>query len=298
VIDFCQGQVQAPLVILLGGMHGNEPSGVEAIEMVFRFIDLENMNGSILGLRGNLKALGYGVRFIHADLNRLWTAENVYEALQDPVDTLSEDEQSLRGLVRVINEAVAEVDPSAIYFLDLHTTSSDGGIFCILTDDLLSISVGQKLGLPCVYDLLKNVKNSGLQYMQGHDWGIPCYALAFEAGHHKDPFSVYRSFASAMRFVDLTAITTQQLVSNPYDHMLDTYGMLPRSTSVKYRYHIEDDRRFMMKPGYKHYSPVRAGDIMARYDGKHVHAEMDGRVLMPLYQKQGSDGFYIVTDLV
>ncbi len=298
IINFIKGKKNKPLVILLGGIHGDEPSGVQAIDMVFRNVGEEMCQGSILGLRGNIAAIKANKRFIEKDLNRLWTPTRVYDALQDPADTLTEDEQSLRGLVQTINQFVDEVEPCAIYFLDMHTTSSDGGIFAILTDDAGSIDVASRLDLPCVYEMLKNVSHSALNYMQAHDWGAPCYAMAFEAGHHKDPFSVYRHFAAAMRFISIAKISTQDLTDHPYDHMLDIYvTTLPKSVSAKYRYGIVDDRLFAMKPGYKHFSPVKKGDIVARYDGNYVYAPMDGLILMPLYQKQGGDGFFIVQEI-
>jgi succinylglutamate desuccinylase len=299
IVNYIKGKKQQPLVILLGGIHGNEPSGIQAIEMVFRNIGMEMCQGSILGLRGNLAAIKVNRRFIVTDLNRLWTPANVYNALQDPSDTLSDDEQSLRGLVQTINQFVDDLEPCAIYFLDMHTTSSDGGIFAILTDDKASIDVARKLALPCVYDLLKNVSHSALNYMQAHDWGVPCYAMAFEAGHHKDPFSVYRHFAVAMRFIIQAEISEQDLTNHQYDHMLDIYmTTLPKSVSAKYRYGIGEARLFAMKPGFKHYSPIKKGEIVARYNGEYVYAPMDGLILMPLYQKQGGDGFFIVQEIL
>jgi succinylglutamate desuccinylase len=295
IIDAFYGVKNTPLVILMGGIHGNETAGVEAIEMAFRFIATDMLQGSIVGLKGNLAALAAHSRFITRDLNRLWTPENVMVTTIDHIDAL-DDISSLYGLVNVINQVIDHTEPSEIYFMDLHTTSSDGGIFCILTDNPDSIDKAQLMGLPCVYDLLKNVSHSALHYIQNQPWDIQCYAMAFEGGHYKDPFSIYRSFAAIMRWIKIANISDQSLLDNPYEHMLEAYGQLPQATYVKYRYPIVESRFFMMKPGYKHFSPITKGEIVGRYDGEHIISSMDGYILMPLYQKQGGDGFYIIAE--
>ena len=49
-----------------------------------------------------------------------------------------------------------------------------------------------------------------------------------------------------------------------------------------------------MKPGFKNFQAVTKGELLARYDDQDVKAEADGMILMPLYQAQGNDGFFIV----
>jgi succinylglutamate desuccinylase len=38
---------------------------------------------------------------------------------------------------------------------------------------------------------------------------------------------------------------------------------------------------------------VAAGTLLARDDGGEIRAPFDGLLLMPLYQAQGSDGFFL-----
>src|SRR5690606_5346604 len=61
-------------VIAIGGMHGNEPAGVTALEKVFEYLHEHQprFNGRLVGFAGNLKALELGERFIDRDLNRMW----------------------------------------------------------------------------------------------------------------------------------------------------------------------------------------------------------------------------------
>ena len=84
VIGQYTGEVKGPLLIVLGGMHGNEPAGVKAIDLLFKMLEVEpitnpefKFHGKIIGIRGNLRALEEGKRFIVKDINRQWIPEQV-----------------------------------------------------------------------------------------------------------------------------------------------------------------------------------------------------------------------------
>jgi len=73
------GDHHGPLLIVFGAMHGNEPAGVRALEMVFKMLEVEpitnpsfQFSGKLIGLIGNLQAYQKKVRFIDKDLNRSW----------------------------------------------------------------------------------------------------------------------------------------------------------------------------------------------------------------------------------
>jgi succinylglutamate desuccinylase len=61
------------LVLCIGAIHGNELSGVLALEKVFDYLERNkiNLNGRLVGLRGNLQAIDRGQRYLDKDLNRV-----------------------------------------------------------------------------------------------------------------------------------------------------------------------------------------------------------------------------------
>jgi len=72
-------------LICIGGIHGNEPAGVQALEQVFKMIDAEPTKnpefkffGTLVGLRGNVAALKKKQRYINKDLNRQWTYPKIH----------------------------------------------------------------------------------------------------------------------------------------------------------------------------------------------------------------------------
>ena len=77
LIGTYEGKEGGPLFICLGAMHGNEPAGVKAIEMVLKMLEVEPIRnadfvyrGVMIGLIGNKKAYAEGKRFVDKDLNR------------------------------------------------------------------------------------------------------------------------------------------------------------------------------------------------------------------------------------
>ena len=64
-------------MIFIAAIHGNENSGVIALKKFFREIEQHNIkvDGTIIGLIGNLNALKINARYIDHDLNRMWSTK-------------------------------------------------------------------------------------------------------------------------------------------------------------------------------------------------------------------------------
>ncbi len=72
----------------------------------------------------------------------------------------------------------------------------------------------------------------------------------------------------------------------------------PRVVEVRYRHAVPRDRRFRMERGFRSFQRVEAGQKLGEWeDGETVRAPEAGRILMPLYQNQGDDGFFLVRDV-
>ena len=74
-----RGSAAGPLLVCIGGIHGNEPAGVAALERVVASLTRERppFRGELVALRGNLAALELGRRFVDEDLNRIWTLPRI-----------------------------------------------------------------------------------------------------------------------------------------------------------------------------------------------------------------------------
>jgi len=80
--------------------------------------------------------------------------------------------------------------------------------------------------------------------------------------------------------------------------MLQTFAHeLPRRLRVKYHYWITEEDAFRMRPGFMNFQKVSRGEVIAEDRNGEIIAPMDGLIFMPLYQRSGNDGFFIVEEM-
>ena len=80
-----------------------------------------------------------------------------------------------------------------------------------------------------------------------------------------------------------------------YAKKLEESSVNQDSFEVVYRYQLGPEDDFVMVPGFKNFDRVSKGQLLAWNKGEPVYSEWDDYVFMPLYQSQGSDGFFIVS---
>lgn len=305
IIGKYTGVERGPLLICLAGMHGNEPAGIRALESLFQMLEVEPMVnpdfhfcGRIIGLRGNVQALRLQQRFLEKDLNRQFTPENVQRVRQLPIAQLTAEDLELRQLLEAVEEEIADYHPECLYFLDLHTTTADGGIFAITTDDETSIRIGVELHAPVITGMLKGLRGTTLHYFNTENLGVPTVAITFEAGQHDDPLSVNRAIAAIVNCLRTIDCVKAEHVENRHDQLLQDYARhLPKVAHLIKSHPIHDNDGFTMVPGYQNFQKVKKGETLAYDHNGPIIVEIDARVLMPHYQQQGNDGFFLVKEV-
>lgn len=284
------------LVIAMGGVHGNEPAGVEAIRQVVDYLQDNQVptKGCFLGIKGNMAALETGARYIDKDLNRLWYDKQIEHVRTSSFEDLKESEdKEQKEILFLLEQFLSHRETeNPFLFIDLHTTSAENGFFSIVNDNPDALELSKKLNVPFVKGLTSVLTDTSLEMFSNRKYA----AIAFEAGHHKDPSSIER-----MKAILLLALHTMGIVAlsiyeiEKFNLILFEAGKaLPKETSFSYRHSIHSQDKFEMKSGFKNFDPVNQGQELARDQEGKVFANEDGYILMPLYQKQGSDGFFIV----
>ena len=119
LIGKIKGKPNGPTIVFFGGIHGNETAGVFALKEVFEKIKETQVQGTIYGISGNLKALKTNQRFIDKDLNRVWLKENLSQ-LENKTN-LNNEEREQQELYRILKHILKE-EEGPFYFIDLHTT--------------------------------------------------------------------------------------------------------------------------------------------------------------------------------
>lgn len=302
VIGKFVGKQPGALLIAIGGMHGNEVAGVKAIETLLQMLKNEpNKNpdfeftGTFLGLIGNLRAYQQRQRFIQKDLNRQWAFEHIEEIFRQDLHSLDTEDIELRELLNTVFEAIEATQPAEILLIDLHTTSADGGIFSIVTEDDKSLNLAQYLHAPVITGLLKGLSGTTLHYFNTETFGIPTAAIAFESGQHEDPLSVNRAIAALIYALKALDCVAEQDIESQDELILrkDAEG-LPKVAKLKYSHRIKPEDAFQMKPGYQNFQQLHAGEVIAIDAKGEIKVPYDCQILMPLYQKQGNDGFFLI----
>ncbi len=302
VIGRYTGTERGPLLIVLGGIHGNEPAGVKALERMFSMLEVEPQNnpnfhffGRLLGLRGNIRAMQAGKRFIVKDLNRQWTKENVARVRQAKDADLDEEDLELRELLEVIEAEIEDYQPEKMVLLDFHTTTAFGGIFSIATDDPESTRIAVELHAPVVKGLLKGIRGTSLHYFCNENFKPETVAICFESGQHDEKLSVNRAIAALTNCMRSIDCVRAEDVENRHDSILMEYSKgLPKVTELIEIHSIQPGDKFRMAPGFKNFQDIKKGELLAHDKNGEIHASDDGLILMPLYQKQGDDGFFLI----
>lgn len=305
VIGRYSGIKDGPLLIVFGGLHGNEPAGIKAIELMFKMLEVEPITnpdfqyaGSFLGIIGNLQAYQKGERFIDRDLNRMWTDDNVHRIMNTPYNILVNEDKELYEINELIRMEIDRLKPQKIIVLDLHTTSSFGGIFSIPTDAEESTKIAIELHAPVVKGMLNGISGTTLHYFNTRNLGIPTVAVAFESGQHDEEISMNRAIAAITNCMKIIGSIEAAHVENRHDAILIEYSKnLPKVTELIYKHSVAAGDNFRMLPNYKNFQPIRKGEILAVNEDGEIKAPEDALILMPLYQKQGDDGFFLIKEL-
>ena len=287
VVAHLRGKERGPMLIVLGGIHGNEPAGLHALEPILERLSLDH--GDFVALSGNRAALAEGVRYVDRDLNRGWSDEAI-AALPARGEGSSEDDEQ-RGLLGAIEDALAEARGPA-YFLDLHTTSADGHPFVVVGDDPAHRAFAHAFGLPVFLGLVGKLSGALTPWLCTR--GVT--ALAIEGGQNDDEWSVVRHTAAIrIALVETGLLPLSSLGPLNLSHRLleNARADLPREIEIVSRYAITPEDGFVMQPGFSNIHPVRAGTLLARDRHGDIRAPLDGLVVMPLYQGQGDDGFFM-----
>lgn len=283
-----------PTVVLLAGLHGNEPAGTRAIRAVIEALRRQEapLRGRIVGLAGNLGALAAGRRHLARDLNRGWKRDDV-AALLAPSSTrrLAEDDEQ-RELLRAIAPLLAEAREPVV-FLDLHSTSGDSPPFTVMADVLRNRKIGLALPLPLILGIEEILDSTALGYLcdLGH------VALAVEGGQNDDPMTVANHEAAIWITLAasgaLDAADVPDLPARCAQLAAASRGR-PSVVEIRHRHLVEEGDGFAMRPGWSSFQPVRRGEVVADDARGPIRVPESGYMLMPRYQGQGEDGYFIV----
>ncbi|WP_439152634.1 succinylglutamate desuccinylase/aspartoacylase family protein [Winogradskyella sp.] len=277
-------------IVFFGGIHGNEYAGVKALNKVLKLIKPSDVNGEIYGIYGNIKALDRNKRFLKSDLNRMWTLRQLRSIENE--DNLNDEEREQKELFHFINQLFA-TNKSPLYFIDLHTTSSKSLPFITINDALINRKFSNCFPVPVVLGIEEYLDGPLLSYLNT----LGYVSLGFESGQHTDPNAV----TNAAAFINLVlkyAGNVNSINTSTYESVLKNASKNISSIfEVIYKYHIKPQEDFKMVEGFESFQNIKKGTLLAITDGIKIYSEHNAKLFMPLYQKSGNDGYFIIRSI-
>jgi hypothetical protein len=144
--------------------------------------------------------------------------------------------------------------------------------------------------------LEEHIEGTLLEYLNG----LGYITMGFEGGRHTDPASVdlleagvWVALAASGVLPDADRVAEVERAQRLLE---ENRRGLPRVFEVRYRHPVQPEDRFRMRPGYASFQPLTQGEWVAEDRSGDVHAPAGGRILMPLYQTQGDDGFFVIRE--
>ena len=290
------GNKKGPTLIFFAGIHGNEPAGVTALEHIFEKLNTDTfqVQGAIYGVRGNIPALLEGKRFIDHDLNRLWTTERIAEIKSRSASNSSVEELELLKIEQAVLEILGFSAPP-FYFIDFHTTSSKTLPFITINDALINRKFSRLFPVPIILGIEEYLEGPLLSHMNQKGY----VSLGFESGQHNEIAATNNSIA----FVWLTLVFAEVLYKSEVSDFDFYYNQLYQSAmgnsafyEVRHREELTDNDTFSMLKGFESFQKVKKGTPLAIKNKKMLLAEKNTILFMPLYQKQGADAFFRISN--
>ncbi len=285
------GTENSPTVVIFAGIHGNEKAGVHAAHLVIEKIKKYNLkfSGNLHLILGNINALSKGIRFEDVDLNRIWRIDDIDRFKNgDTIKLLESREQ--KDIFLIIQEILKE--PGPFYFLDMHTTSASSVPFITISDSLNNRKFSGNFPIPVVLGIEEYLDGPLLTFINeyGH------VALGFEGGAHTDESSIVNCEAFIWKaLVHSKCMDVANIPDyNQYQNVLANLCCEYQFFEITYRYQVSDKEQFEMKKGFENFETINKNQLLASSDGRKIYAPEAGRIFMPLYQKLGEDGFFIL----
>lgn len=302
MIGDAAGRRPGPTLVIVGGLHGNEPAGVLAAERVHHAITTGRASldaGRLVSLRGNVAALSCTgeasarPRYIHEDLNR------VFDGSADAADGRASVERRERDAIANELERITVGATGPLYLLDLHTVSSDSPAFVAFEDSLPARRFASCFPLPKILGMEEELAGLLIDYATTRHGFVACIA---EAGRHDDPRA-----ADVHEAIILLALEELGMRSG---RARTTGGESPsavvagasggrggRFYDVRERIAIRHES-FRMQPGAAAFTPVAARrTVVAVERSRPLTVETSGRLFLPNRQanpRLGDDAFFVV----
>ncbi|HUF03002.1 MAG TPA: succinylglutamate desuccinylase/aspartoacylase family protein [Aridibacter sp.] len=291
------GDENGVTVLVVGSIHGNEPSGLLAMRKIaneLRKLERE-IKGRVFLVAGNTRAIQRDERYIDADLNRHWTPEII--ALNSPdssIRTNRAEDTEQRELLRIFDRIFLTAK-NEVYALDLHSTSAASPPFAMIGDTLRNRDFARKFPATILLGIEEQLTSTILEYINN----LGAVTLGFEAGEHRQQTAVDNQEALMwLALYHSDCLRRDHVDVERHELTLREAMGSSRLIEIRYRHAITPADEFEMEPGYENFQAVEKGEVVAHDIKGEIKVNETGMILMPLYQKLGDDGFFLGREIL
>ena len=172
-----------------------------------------------------------------------------------------------------------------VVLIDLHTTSAGAPPFSVIIDSPKNRALARVLPLPVILGFERFVDAPILTWFDCRG----CACVGVEGGSSGDGES---GAHLAEAVLGLLARLGWPVSGFPRQ------GELPgKLYDIVHRHSVVPGSGFRMRAGFSSFQPVEQGQVLAEDRAGPIRAMVSGKIFMPLYQAQGSDGFFLLSEL-
>lgn len=251
-----------PSVVLLAGIHGNEPAGILAFRELKK---LKIIRGKIQLIYGNIRAIQRKKRFIDSDLNRLFRLKN--KLIQKQIN--SYEYQRSREIMPLLDRADI--------LLDIHSTSKKTLPFVICGLNAVNIVSCFPFNIRC-YGFDKTYPGSTSYYMNTKKGKI---GIGIECGQHNDKLAAHR------------AITCVKILLSRLKMIRGKKYKIKKQKIYKaLEIYITKTDKFKLEKNFKNFENINNGQLIATDGNDKIISRKNQFILFAKDRhKKGEEGF-------
>ena len=250
-----------PRVVMFSGIHGDEVSGVHAVEkLLFDFFGGKRdlMRGSLILVRANEHALSAERRYIKHNLNRLFRDDYGPE-----IDKASYEFCRAQELKTILH--------GCDYFLDFHSAPIAQEPF--LVAERKAVEFFGKLAIPRIMTGWSKFSSGAIggdteNYANAHG----AMAATLESGSHFEKSSIdvaYKTAVSLLALLKMIEINDE--VASSEVELFDVYAVVMKEFA---------DFRYVGKA--ENFQFLKSGEVFASQNGRPVSVQEDSYLLIPM----------------
>lgn len=260
-----QGQSDGPTSVILGGVHGNEVCGVEAIDAILPTLSIEH--GTLWVGKANLRAIDQNVRFVDTNLNRMF--------VDDELLSSAEMEGYEYGRAQEIKSILQEADA----LLDVHASFTPGARpFAICEPNAKEIV--SNLPIDLVVSGFDEVEPGGTDYYMNKLGKI---GICIECGYLGDPATTDIAIASIKSFLAVRGHIDQ---GAPADGQTQEYIRMYKLYKTKVNFSLDHD--------FEDFERVNEGQTLGTDGEEVVQADQDGIIVFARNRPSASEEAFLL----